>query len=334
MDFNLTDFRPIIREISFDSKKHFLTIGVKSYIVGGNLFPDEKNHVLVGNYSSISDTVCFLIAQEHNYHAVSMYPFYNEIVRKQDDETFREIYNSHWNDDTLKAFYDSRQVVIGHDVWIGKDVTIFGGVRIGTGAVVATHAVVTKDVPAYSIVAGVPARVIKYRFEPEIIRKLLAIKWWNWQYEEVLMNLGLLNDPNAFVEKYYSPELENFPRDEIGDHLRNLKSHGVRIFASILDFKSKFPLWKKIMEDFSKSELSNSALICYAEKNMSNEEIRKTVDFADQLDSNIILSDLSIDALRETDIFITTKNFNSMVALDFLPNDIEIRFALDDIVFY
>ena len=102
-----------------------------------------------------------------------------------------------------------RQAIIGHDVWIGQSVTIMGGVKIGNGAVVASNATVTKDVPPYSIVAGLPARVIKYRFEQEIIRKLQAIRWWNWKYEEILMNLGLLNDPNAFVEKYYSPEFEN-----------------------------------------------------------------------------------------------------------------------------
>ena len=279
--------------------------------------------------------MCFLIATEHNYHAVATYPFYDEIVRNQDDEVFREIYNSQCGSgDKLIKLNMPRQVIIGHDVWIGRSVTIMGGVKIGNGAVVASNATVTKDVPPYSIVAGLSARVIKYRFEQEIIRKLQAIRWWNWKYEEILMNLGLLNDPNAFVEKYYSPELETYPRDEIGNHLRDLKSHGMKIFASILDFKSVDPLWKKVMEDFSASRLSNTALICYADKNLTDEEFQEAVDFSDHLGGNIIVSDISTDALRESNVFITTRDFNSMLALDFLPHDIEERFALDDIVFY
>ena len=321
------DFRPVVRNICADNKLPFVTLGLRSYIIEAeflnpNIMP---SHTFIGSYSSIAETLHLLIAQNHDYHAVTTFPFVH--ITHLLPEEFSSIRGR-------DEFNHRMQIIIGHDVWIGKDVTIMGGVRIGTGAVIGAKSVVAKDVPAYAIVVGNPARVVKYRFEPEIIQKLLAIKWWSWNQEKILANYDLINNPRAFVEKFYSPELEIYPRDEVGNHLRNLKSHGIKIFASILDFKSIDPLWKKIMEDFSKSELSNSILICYAMDNVSDEDFREAVDFSDQLGANIIVSDLSIDALRESDIFITTRDFNSMVALDFLPNDIEIRFALDDIVFY
>ena len=78
----------------------------------------------------------------------------------------------------------SHPVKIGNDVWIGQGAFIKGGVTIGDGAVVAAHAVVTKDVPPYAVVAGVPAKVIKYRFDEETIRELLDLKWWDYNLSE------------------------------------------------------------------------------------------------------------------------------------------------------
>ena len=75
--------------------------------------------------------------------------------------------------------YPYKRVTIGNDVWIGARVMVMGGVTIGDGAVIAAGAIVTKDVPPYAIVGGVPAKVIKYRFSDEIVAQLLLIKWWN-----------------------------------------------------------------------------------------------------------------------------------------------------------
>ncbi len=79
----------------------------------------------------------------------------------------------------------NRPVVIGNDVWIGEAVFINDGITIGDGAIIGAHSVVTHDVPAYSIVAGAPAKVIRYRFAPEAIEKLLKTKWWEWPEEKL-----------------------------------------------------------------------------------------------------------------------------------------------------
>lgn len=74
----------------------------------------------------------------------------------------------------------SENINIGNDIWIGLNVTIMGGVTIGDGAIIAAHSVVTKDVPPYAIYGGVPARLIRYRFSPEVIEALLELKWWDF----------------------------------------------------------------------------------------------------------------------------------------------------------
>jgi chloramphenicol O-acetyltransferase type B len=89
--------------------------------------------------------------------------------------------------------------VIGHDVWIGHGAMILEGVQVGTGAVIATRAMVTSDVPPYAIVAGFPAKILRYRHSPEIIERLLASRWWELEVE-TLLTLPL-NDPEASLDK-------------------------------------------------------------------------------------------------------------------------------------
>jgi acetyltransferase-like isoleucine patch superfamily enzyme len=90
-------------------------------------------------------------------------------------------------------------VRIGNDVWIGNNVTIMDGLTVGDGAVIGTGAVVTQDVDPYAIVAGVPAKVKKYRFSPTEIERLLNIKWWDWNMEKIRSNSHLFQDVDSFV---------------------------------------------------------------------------------------------------------------------------------------
>lgn len=91
---------------------------------------------------------------------------------------------------------------IGNDVWIGAYAVILPGVTIGDGAVIAAGAVVTKDVADYSIVAGVPAQHIRYRFSLDIVKKLKRIQWWNWERDKIESNIELFYTPEKFVETY------------------------------------------------------------------------------------------------------------------------------------
>ena len=85
----------------------------------------------------------------------------------------------------VSKYKSSKETVIGNDVWVGKNAIILGGVTIGDGAIIAAGAVVSKDVPPYTIVGGVPAKVIKNRFSDTIIKELLELQWWNKTEDEI-----------------------------------------------------------------------------------------------------------------------------------------------------
>lgn len=97
-----------------------------------------------------------------------------------------------------------QQLTMGHDVWIGHGAVVLAGRSIGTGAVVAASAVVSKDVPAYAIVAGVPARLVKWRFPEDIATRLQALGWWDWTHAQLRAALPDFRSLpiEAFLEKY------------------------------------------------------------------------------------------------------------------------------------
>jgi acetyltransferase-like isoleucine patch superfamily enzyme len=100
-----------------------------------------------------------------------------------------------------------KHVSIGNDVWIGTKVSIMGGVKVGNGAIIGAHSVVTKDVPSYAIVGGVPAKILKYRFHFDIIKKLEALSWWNLAFISLLNILDFFQSElavyniNLFISK-------------------------------------------------------------------------------------------------------------------------------------
>jgi acetyltransferase-like isoleucine patch superfamily enzyme len=140
----------------------------------------------IGNYCSIANGVKILLGGEHRTDWVSTYPFSVFLPGAEKAPL------QHANRGNIS---------IGSDVWIGEDVMILSGVTIGHGAVVAARALVRSDVPPYAIVGGVPAKVIRYRFDPEICDTLLRIAWWDWQEDQLRDAAALLSSPqiNDFI---------------------------------------------------------------------------------------------------------------------------------------
>ena len=100
--------------------------------------------------------------------------------------------------DTFKTFED---VIIGHDVWIGENAIIMDGITVGTGAIIAASSVVTKNIEPYAIVAGVPAKVLKFRFTEDQISDLLESEWWDLPNNWLKDNHKLMSSPNEFIKK-------------------------------------------------------------------------------------------------------------------------------------
>lgn len=100
--------------------------------------------------------------------------------------------------------WDNRgHIIIGNDVWIGYEAIVLSGVTIGDGAIIGARVVVTKDVPPYTIVGGVPGKAIKKRFNETTIKKLLRLKWWDWSDEMIAQNIQAIKSGNIeALEKY------------------------------------------------------------------------------------------------------------------------------------
>ena len=93
----------------------------------------------------------------------------------------------------MTSSWDNKgDIVVGNDVWIGYESVILSGVTIGDGAIIGTRAVVTKDIPPYTIVGGIPAKPIRRRFDDKTITKLLQIKWWDWPKERIAKNMAAI----------------------------------------------------------------------------------------------------------------------------------------------
>ncbi|MBM3206680.1 MAG: CatB-related O-acetyltransferase [Candidatus Staskawiczbacteria bacterium] len=147
------------------------SIGRASYLGPNCSLPN----VDIGNFCSISPNVKVLPYTHPTKGFISTHPSFFSVL-KQAGFSFvlKSIFQETLYTDSMK----SKFVIIGSDVWIGEDVKIIGGIRVGDGAIIAAGSIVTKDVPPFAIVGGIPARVIRFRFTDDKIKLLLELKWW------------------------------------------------------------------------------------------------------------------------------------------------------------
>lgn len=156
-------------------------VGLCSYVGEYSQIGNTK----IGKFCSIADHVFTCLGNHPTSVFVTTFPsFYYDTTSQlgftfhRGKPLFDKIYRKIEEDDSF-------QIIIGNDVWIGSHVLIMGGVRIGDGAIVGSGAVVTKDVPPYTIVGGVPAHPIKKRFDDKYIDFLLKLEWWNLPFNEI-----------------------------------------------------------------------------------------------------------------------------------------------------
>lgn len=133
-------------------------------------YPIHQERLIIGKFCSIACGTKFLFnCANHTLKSLSTYTFPLFYEEWKLDKT-----------DVVTAWDNKGDIIIGNDVWIGYEAVIMSGVHIGDGAIIAARSVVTKDIPPYTIVGGIPAKEIRKRFDPDVIKQLQTLKWWNW----------------------------------------------------------------------------------------------------------------------------------------------------------
>lgn len=173
--FNLILFRKRWREKNrFNTTIAINLFDINSVVIGKNTYGgiavlnyNDFHKLTIGNFCSIATDVMFILDADHYTNHISTFPFKVKLLGEKQEGVSKG------------------DIIVADDVWIGYGATIMSGVHIGQGAVVAAGAVVTKDVPPYAIVGGVPAKVIKYRFDPEMIEELLKIDYSKLTKEDI-----------------------------------------------------------------------------------------------------------------------------------------------------
>lgn len=169
-----------------------ITVGEYTYyddVNGAEKFEEHVTHhyeflgdkLIIGKFCAIAKGIEFVMnGANHRMKSVTTYPF--------------NIMGSGWEKctPTLEGLPYKGDTVIENDVWIGQNVTVMPGIHIGNGAIIGANSVVTKDIPAYHIAGGNPCKIIKKRFDDELILYLQELKWWDWSPEKIFRNLEVL----------------------------------------------------------------------------------------------------------------------------------------------
>jgi virginiamycin A acetyltransferase len=142
------------------------------------LFDFIGDKLIIGKFCQIATGIKFIMNGAcHSMNGISTYPF--------------KVFGGAWSSAPMNIAVKG-DTIIGNDVWIGNSVTIMPGVKIGDGAIIGTNSLITKDVDPYTIVGGNPAKVIRKRYDDEMIEFLLKLRWWDWTIEKITQHLGAI----------------------------------------------------------------------------------------------------------------------------------------------
>ncbi|WP_343251750.1 CatB-related O-acetyltransferase [Mycoplasma amphoriforme] len=170
---------------------HSLT-GAHNFVRDCVFYATADDRLIIGKFCSLAWKVKFIFNAAHHFSQLfTTYPFF-----LFDPKVYHQAIAGQNIRDINKG-----PIVVGNDVWIGHAATIMPGVQIGDGAIIGTNALVTKNVPAYAVVGGNPAKIIKYRFGDDDIKKLLEMKWWDWDFQQIIhayTTIGLNQIPKLY----------------------------------------------------------------------------------------------------------------------------------------
>lgn len=182
--------------VSKFARNNSVQIGAYTYGTPKIITDNNKNsRITIGKFCSIANDV-LITNDNHSYRRIANYPLESRVgkIKEKKIKQRREM---------IYEQPKEAQVNIGNDVWIGAGAIILPGVTVGDGAIIGAGAIVTHDIPPYAIIIGVPAKILRYRFTPKQIQKLLKIAWWNWNIEKIRMNSEkFFGDVDKFIEEF------------------------------------------------------------------------------------------------------------------------------------
>lgn len=193
-------FGDIGKELPFEWEYFGATIGIQTYF-GEKVANACRDGYIerIGNFTSINSSASIHVDHQFNMTFVS-----DDIQKFFNDEN-KALFESRYLADTKHPYSSNKsRLKIGNDVWIGAHsfINCSKVTSIGDGAIIGAGAVVLEDVPPYAVVVGVPAKIKRYRYSPEMIETLLRVKWWDWSIEEINTNADALMSPEIFFERF------------------------------------------------------------------------------------------------------------------------------------
>ncbi|RWY48095.1 CatB-related O-acetyltransferase [Mucilaginibacter gilvus] len=192
VEFNIHNFFEGHNVVGSDAIIGSTHIGYGTYISSASVIKNTS----IGRFCSIGSNVQTGLGRHPSKDFVSTHPAF---FSTQEQAGFTYVSETIFNEFLYADEEHKRIVTIGNDVWIGNNVIIMDGIKIGDGAIVAAGAIVTKDVQPYAIVAGIPAKFIRYRFGTDEIAGLLRIKWWDWTPEKIRANSHFFKNITQFI---------------------------------------------------------------------------------------------------------------------------------------